>query len=192
MDFISVLPSIDIIIGPMFSGKTTELHRRINICVDAGYKVVYINSNTDTRADDLSTHNTTLKKSEKITYLKTVNLVDVIDECKKADIIGIDEAQFFPDLITFSKTMCESFMKKVIVSGLNGDFKREPFGQIISLITLCDTITKLNPFCMVCRKEHFTMTPALFSKRLVKSDSVVLVGGNSEYIPVCRKCFATV
>jgi thymidine kinase len=189
MDFISILPSIDIIIGPMFSGKTTELHRRLNICADAGYKVVYINSNIDTRAEYLSTHNSTLKKSDNLRYLKTDKLIDIIDDCKQGDIIGIDEAQFFPDLIDFSKVLCETFMKKIIVSGLNADFKRKPFGEIIDLITICDTVTKLNPFCMPCRKTKNKMTPALFSKRINKENSTIFVGGSYDYVPVCRECY---
>lgn len=189
MDFITVLPSIDVIIGPMFSGKTTELHRRLNICVDAGYKVVYVNSSIDVRADNLSTHNSTLNKSDKIRYIKTDSLMDVVRDCNEGDVIGIDEAQFFPDLLEFCKEMCETFSKKVIVSGLNGDFKRQPFGKIMDLIPLCDTITKLNPFCMTCRSEKNVMRPALFSKRIVKEDDVVLVGGSSQYIPVCRSCY---
>jgi len=190
MDFLSVSPSIDIIIGPMFSGKTTELHRRLNICADAEYVVLYINSIKDTRAELISTHNSTLKNSELIQYVKTDNLLDIESNiCMSADVIGIDEAQFFPDLFAFAKEMCETFGKKVIVSGLNGDFNRRPFGQVIDLITISDTITKLNPFCMQCRKTKNTMTPALFSKRICTETDILLIGGKTQYIPTCRACY---
>lgn len=189
MDFITQSPSIDVIIGPMFSGKTTELHRRLNICVEADYKVMYINSVLDTRDGVLSTHNTTLKNTEKINYMKTSNLLDLFPQCLLADVIGVDEAQFFPDLFLFCRLLCEDHHKKIIVSGLNGDFQRKPFGQINDLITICDTVTKLNAFCYSCRKSYNRMTPALFSKRICDTEQTVLVGGAMMYIPVCRTCY---
>lgn len=189
MDFLSVSPSIDVIIGPMFSGKTTELHRRLNICVEAGYKVVYVNSKKDTRAEFISTHNSSLVSVDAIKYIKTECLLSIQEACSTADVIGIDESQFFPDLIEFAKEMCETFKKKVIVSGLNCDFNRNSFGQVIHLITISDTVTKLNPFCSTCRKENNLMTPALFSKRICDETDVLLVGGKTQYIPVCRSCY---
>lgn len=189
MSFVSRASAIDIIIGPMFSGKTTELHRRLNICSDADLNVIYINSEVDTRASTISTHNKSLSQNPKITYTKSVHLIDMIEICKKYDIIGIDEAQFFDDLVAFCRLMCETYHKKVIVCGLSGDFKRQPFGEILNLIPMCDSLTKTESFCTNCLKTGKEMIPALFSKRITSSDSKILVGGVGEYIPTCRKCF---
>jgi thymidine kinase len=189
MSFVTQTPSVDIIMGPMFSGKTTELHRRLNICADADLRVIYINSDIDVRADVLSTHNITLKQNSRIKYTKTKLLKDMEEECEHYDIIGVDEAQFFPDLVEFCQKICETRGKKVIVCGLNCTFKREVFGQLIFLIPLCDSITKMDSFCSLCRKSKNAMVPALFSKRIIDSDSTILVGGAGQYIPVCRSCF---
>lgn len=189
MSFVTRNPSIDLIIGPMFSGKTTELHRRLNICKNASFSVIYINSVVDTRAEFFSTHNSTLKQNNEIKYVKAQTLTNLVDECKGYDVIGIDEAQFFPDLILFCRTMCEEYKKKVIVCGLNSDFKRHPFGEILSLVSICDTITKVESFCSSCRKDGGEMVPAIFSKRIMRSENTILVGGTGEYIPVCRSCY---
>ena len=190
MELVNNNSSIDIIIGPMFSGKTTELIRRLSISSEAGYKVLYINSVLDVRGKGVfSTHNDTLSTTIKIDMMKTKNLEDLITQCNSYDVIGIDEAQFFKDLKFFCIQVAEGYGKKVIVSGLNGDFERNPFGEINDLITHCDTITKLNSFCRLCCKKG-VMNPGLFSKRMdINSKEQVVVGDKDLYIPVCRKCF---
>ena len=182
--------SIDLIIGPMFSGKTTELFRRLSICADANFKVLYINSVLDDRDLEFSSHNETLKKNSKITFDKTKELFELLTFSSQFDVIGIDEAQFFLDLKNFTLTMCETEKKKLIIAGLNGDFERKPFGQISDLLTYCDSITKLCPFCFTCRNEKNLMIPALFSKRInIETKDTILVGKNDIYIPVCRDCY---
>lgn len=191
MDFVTAnLHTLDLIFGPMFSGKTTELMRRLNICADAKYKVLYINSIVDVRENrGFSTHNDCLKETEKITFVHTKNLNDINEMARRYDILGIDEAQFFPDLKEFCLNMCETYHKKIFVAGLNGDFERKPFGQMNDLITFCDSITKLSPFCSSCRSRFGIMKPALFSKRLIESKETILVGKSESYIPVCRDCY---
>ena len=191
MEFIAGnLNTLDVIIGPMFSGKTTELMRRLNICAEAKYKVLYVNSVFDDRdtATLFSTHNKTLKEDKSIIILKTKNLEDIYNEAEKFDVIGIDEAQFFNDLKLFCLAMTERYGKKVIVAGLNGDFERRPFGQINDLITLCDTISKLHSFCQICCEKRM-IKPALFSKRIGESKETILVGKKDLYLPVCRDCY---
>lgn len=190
MDF-SFEPSIDLIIGPMFSGKTTELFRRLTIFLDATFSLIYINSILDTRNEDVaSSHNSSLTlKLPGLTMLKIDSLMSVVESCKAYDIIVIDEGQFFPDLKAFCLVMSETCKKKVIVAGLNGDFQRNPFGQINDLIPVCDNITKLYPFCKKCIEKKI-LKHALFSKRTNTSNSdVILVGNKTEYIPVCRSCY---
>jgi len=190
MSLFSTNASIDLIIGPMFSGKTTELFRRLSICTDANFKVLYINSILDDRDLEFSSHNETLKKNSKITFVKTNFLYEIAILANDFDVIGIDEAQFFPDIKYFSLNMCENHKKKLFISGLNGDFERHPFGQILDLVTYCDSITKLYSFCSICRKDKNLMIPALFTKRInVDSKVTILVGKSEYYIPVCRNCY---
>lgn len=194
MEFLSNTNSIDIIIGPMFSGKTTELIRRLTICGQAGFKVLVLNSSLDTRSTEVLSCHSNEKvsfSSSQITSKKVANLFDVINEVKYYDVIGIDEAQFFSDLIPFTLFFTEQEMhRKVIICGLNGDFERKPFGDILQLIPLCDTITKLSSFCQTCSDAKKIIVPALFSKRLdVDKKETIIIGNEQHYIPVCRKCY---
>jgi thymidine kinase len=189
MNFLSVRNTIDIIFGPMFSGKTSELVNRLNIFTVAGYKVLYINSSFDTRGETFSTHNSSITNMHTdIKQIKTTKLMNLLD-VNTYDIIGIDEAQFFEDLTDFSLMVCEVLKKKVIVSGLNGDFNRQSFGKILELIPYCDTVTKLYPFCALCRDIRGEMNPALFSKRLTKEQEKIVIGKEEKYLPVCRECY---
>ena len=190
MDFInSNKPSIDIIFGPMFSGKTTELIRRLTIFAEAEMKVLYINSNLDTRGDLFSTHNKTMTSIPTFIHtIKSSSLLLCMDTCISYDVIGIDESQFFCDLQQGCVQLAEIHQKKVIVAGLNGDFQRKPFGEINNLIPYCDNITKLYPFCKSCREIH-ELQCALFSKRINNYVETVQIGKDDIYLPVCRQCY---
>jgi len=186
--------SIDVIIGPMYSGKTTELIRLLNIYSEIGMKVLYVNSALDDRDGDaaFSTHNPALTVNKsRIDSVKTTNLNDIMRNCHSYDIIGIDEAQLFVGLKRFVLTMAENYGKKIIVAGLNGDFKREPFGEILGLIPVCDNVIKLYPFCQTCsQKPEKVVRVAQFTKRIGSDmETVVVIGGKMTYIPVCRECF---
>ena len=181
-------PSLDLIIGPMYSGKSTELIRRLNIFAEMGLKVLYVNSNIDNRTDDsFSTHSPIIKSIGKIDAIKVDNLDDI--KYNQHQIIGIDEAQFFGNLKSKIMTLVETDKKKVVVTGLNGDYRRQPFGEINDLIPLCDNVTKLNPFCKICMDNHSRVTNALFTKRVTCETDVVLVGSKDMYIPACRSCY---
>ena len=125
--------SIDVIIGPMYSGKTTEVIRLLNIYSEIGMKVLYVNSSLDNRNGDaaFSTHNPALTVNKsKIDSVKTTNLNEI--SWHSYDIIGIDEAQLFVGLKRFVLSLAENYGKKIIVAGLNGDFKREPTAVFVS------------------------------------------------------------
>ena len=191
MSFLNISNTIDIIFGPMFSGKTSELIHKLNIFAVAGYKVLYVNSDLDNRDSEevFSTHNPSLKKmNENIKQVKTKKLMTLLD-ISTYDIIGIDEAQFFDDLIDFCLMSCDVLKKKIIVAGLSGDFNRQPFGQIIDLIPYCDNITKLFPFCVSCRDKEGRFMAASFSKRLSQEKEKIVIGKEDKYIPVCRECY---
>lgn len=166
--------------------NTSEVIRRLIIYHEIGMKVLYLNTYLDNRADEpFSTHNETIGKvpfdSVKV---KTLRDVDV----DKYDVIAIDEAQFFGDLKESVLEWVECKRKIVILAGLNGDFRRHPFGQLNDMIPYADTVTKLSPFCVLCIKDK-KMVNALFTKRTVPSDSEILIGGKEAYIPVCRECY---
>ena len=98
-------------------------------------------------------------------------------------IILINEGQFFPDLYdTVIKMIKDN--KKVYIAGLDGDFQRKKFGQMLDLIPLCDTITKLTSLCNICKNGNL----GIFSKRITNEIEQTVIGSNN-YIPVCRTCY---
>jgi len=97
-------------------------------------------------------------------------------------VIGIDEGQFFPDIVNFCEKMANDG-KTVIVAALDGTFQRKAFGEVLQLIPMAESVTKLNAVCMVCYKD------AAFTKRLGTETQVQLIGGSDMYISVCRTCF---
>lgn len=184
--------SLDLIIGPMFSGKTTELIRRLNTFAAIGKKCLYVNSVIDNREKkDFSTHNPDLKSITKIHSKKLEHINNTFSTAvKDYDVIGIDEFQLFnnsSDVVSNILHIVDNMNKKVIISGLNGDFKRNKFGKIIDMIPHCDSIIKLYPYCSVCAKNG-KVEKGLFSKKITKNGNVVDVGYYN-YIPVCRECY---
>jgi len=185
--------SLDLISGPMLSGKTSELLRRLLIDVELGFKVGYINHSIDTRSSgDFSTHNPLYKASLSVSgleFIKADSLQNITEQIKGFDVIGIDEAQFFSDLKEVVPRWIDSYNKKVIVAGLTGDFEGKKFGQILDLEPMADTFTKLNSFCQPCAKQR-KIKNAIFTHRIQReSKDQIQVGGAETYIPVCRKCY---
>jgi thymidine kinase len=150
-------------------------------------KVLYINTELDTRSDNaFSTHNHTIGKIP-FDAIKTDRLNNL--EIKNYDVVAVDEAQFFPDLKDTVLAWVEKDKKIVIVAGLNGDFRRNQFGQILDLIPYSDNVIKLASFCMSCKQEKNTVKQAHFTKRIIQGNQEILIGGKDAYIPVCRECF---
>ena len=171
---------IEIILGCMFSGKSTELLRRIGRYESIGKNVLLVNHTNDIRTDNsVETHN-----NLKHTAIKLTRLTEIwsLPDFKKYDVIGIDEAQFFSDLYDFVHNI-EHFNKTIIVAGLDGDYKRQPMGQILKLIPLCDEVIKLTAMDMKDKDG----TPAIFTKRIVGNREQILIGGADSYIAVSRK-----
>lgn len=180
--------TLEIVAGPMFSGKTTELLRRLKCESAIGFRVLYINHTQDTRGTHFSTHNELYTSEiEGIRFLSLQKL-SLRPDISDIDIIGIDEAQFFPDLVEEVIKMVEDMGKHVIVAGLNGDFRREPFGQILKLEPKADSYTRLRSYCIDCSKRS-VRTFALFTFRIASEKEIVLTGGKEEYIPLCRECY---
>tara|TARA_B100000902_G_C27251093_1_gene885305 strand:+ start:487 stop:1005 length:519 start_codon:yes stop_codon:yes gene_type:complete len=169
--------SLKIIMGNMFSGKTSELVRRLKRYEVIGKNILVINSSKDTRCMEhvLRTHD-----NMKFECIKTNNLQELNYE--KVDIIAIDEAQFFIGLKRFVEKALKHG-KTIILSGLDGNYKQEKIGEILECIPLADKVFKLSAMCMECMDG----THGPFTKRIVNSNEVELIGGKEMYRAVCRK-----
>ena len=169
---------LEVTVGPMFSGKTTHLVGLYNKYTSEQKSVIAINYEEDKRYHDkmLSTH-------DRITIpcLFTKTISAIINELN-ADIILINEGQFFPDLFETVSILVEQQNKIVHVCGLDGDYRRQWFGSLLDLIPLCDKIVKLSAKCNICKKS------ALFSHR-VTTETTQIVIGSTNYMPLCRKCY---
>lgn len=172
---------IELIIGPMFAGKTTELMRRVKREIHARRLCFVIKYCQDSRysKDHVASHDkVTLRAKASVSKLSEVG-----DEWKFHEVIAVDEGQFFPDIVDFCRVASDAG-KTVIVSALDGDFLRKPFGHVCELVPLCESVTKLTAVCMMCHTKE-----ASFTRRTVVSDAHVLIGGADMYIATCRECF---
>ena len=164
----------------MFSGKTSELIRRLKRLKVIGKKILVVNSSKDTRCPDevLKTHD-----NVKFNCYKTNDLLDLMDvsEFYDDDIIEIDEAQFFPRLKKFVEC-CLLHEKDIILAGLDADAFQRTFGELIDCIPLACDVTKLSALCMHCNDG----TPGPFTKRIVDDKTLELIGGSDMYEAVCR------
>ena len=186
---------LEIILGSMYSGKSTRLVEIYKKCKFCNISVTVINHTIDNRYDDklLSTHD-----KVKIPCIKSERLSDVWTEddlnnntriqeknkVRSSDVILINEGQFFEDLYEVVVEMLNN-NKKVYICGLDGDFERKKFGSILDLIPLCDKVYKLTSLCSLCKDG----TSAIFSMRLTNEKEQTVVGSDN-YIPVCRKCYS--
>ena len=170
---------IELIIGPMFSGKSTRLIEQMRKYVYKAKKTIMVKYYADQRYSE---------KSEVVTHdlikYDSINcklLRNSFDTLKQYDVIGIDEGQFFADLVE----VCEELAlmgKIVLIAALNGDFRMEPFPVIQRIISKSDKIKLLKAYCFNCHKD------AKFSLRIVQSNETVLIGAGEAYKPACREC----
>jgi len=175
---------IHIVIGSMFSGKSTELIRRINRYKVLGKKILVINNKLDKRYSEnsISTHSNIMLDCISLDKLDDIyKNEDYNIEYKQCDVVVVEEAQFFTDLHDFVVNSADNDNKIVLVAGLDGDSNRNEFGDILKLIPKCDTVKKLHALCVKCKDG----TLACFTKRLIKNDSQIYIGV-SEFIAVCR------
>jgi thymidine kinase len=174
---------LELFIGPMYAGKTSKIIEIYKQCQFCKIPVTVINHSIDTRFHDsmLSTHDKIM-----IPCLQSNNLKDIWISNKilnNSDVILINEGQFFEDLYDIVIDMLNN-KKKVYISGLDGDFERKKFGQILDLIPYCDKVTKLTSLCSLCKNG----TPGIFSKRITTEITQTVVGSEN-YLPLCRNCF---
>ena len=172
--------SIEVICGSMFSGKTEELLRRLKRAKYAKLKIKIFKPKIDTRYDKekIVSHDENF-----INSLVVKNAADMIPLAENADVIAIDEAQFFDDnLYTVCNQLAENGIR-VIVAGLDMDFLGKPFGPIPNLLSIAEHITKVHAICVDCGKI------ANHSFRKSEDEELVRLGEHNEYKPLCRHCF---
>lgn len=180
---------LEIILGSMYSGKTSRLIEIYNQCKFCNIKVCVINHSIDNRYHDklMSTHDKNTIPCIKIDKLfdTLTDKVDIEDKLavETCDVLLINEGQFFSDLENFVKHLLK-LNKQIYVCGLDGDFERKKFGQILDLIPLCDSVHKLTSLCSMCKNG----TKGIFSMRLTSEKEQTIVGSDN-YIPVCRMCY---
>ena len=179
---------LELILGPMWSGKTSMLltyHRQLCFCK---LKVCVINFKADDRYSEtmLSTHDKQMIPCIMGFSMEEIMQVEEnakqINEC---DVILVNEGQIFHDIVEFTTEMVEERHKKVYICGLDGDFKREKIGKLLDLVPICDKVTKLRALCGKCKDG----THAPFSFRNTNSTEQVLIGADDIYVPLCRKCY---
>ncbi|CAG0918865.1 unnamed protein product [Notodromas monacha] len=171
---------IQVILGPMFSGKSTELVRRMKRFGVARHDCLVVKYAKDCRYDveNLATHD------KQILPAVAANvLADVRHKAEGVSVIGIDEGQFFPDLKEFCEDMANE-RKIVIVAALDGTFQRQPFANVMNLIPLAEKVEKLTAVCMMCHDRE-----ASFTKRRGSETEVEVIGGEEMYLAVCRSCY---
>lgn len=168
--------SIEIIIGSMFSGKTTELLRRLTRLQIGGNKVILLRPTVDNRG--ILTHDC-LDHKIREQFVSKVSDYD----CSNVDVVGIDEGQFFKGLATDANHLA-NMGKIVIISGLNATSEAEPFPEIQACIPIVESITKLNAVCTQCGSQEGSFT---FYKKGNKTEAVLV--GEHEYTALCRSCY---
>lgn len=174
--------SLQLVIGPMWAGKSSYILSKIRRYKAIGWEICVITSSLDTRYGDYVVCNHDNEKFPALS-VKTLLPLQNDDQYKRSQLIILEEAQFFEDLVPFVLHAVEYDAKHVICVGLDGDSERRPFGDILTLIPYCDTLEKLTSFCSECSNG----TAALFSYRCVNDTEQITVGAASHYKPLCRK-----
>ena len=175
--------SIEVICGSMFSGKTEELIRRLKRANFAKLRVEIFKPKIDTRysEEDVVSHDRTTIRSTPVESSGSIMLMT-----SEVDVVGIDEAQFFDEgLVDVCQQLANSGIR-VIVAGLDMDFRCTPFGPMPALMAIADDVYKVHAICVRCGALAYV------SHRLVAGDKQVLLGEMTEYEPLCRTCYAMV
>ena len=172
--------SIEVICGNMFSGKTEEPIRRFRRAKIARLNVKTFKPKIDTRYEEgnIVSHN-----QLKLESLAVKSINELNDLVSDADVVGIDEAQFFDESIIEIAKDLSSKGKRVIIAGLDTDFKGEPFGPMPKLMCEADFLDKLQAICVKCGN------PASYTQRLSKDNKQVVIGETDIYEARCRHCY---
>ena len=172
--------TIEVICGSMFSGKTEELLRRLKRAKRAKQTVEIFKPKIDTRysEDEIVSHDKNSIHSTPVDHSSNILLLS-----SEVKVVGIDEAQFFDaGLVNVCQQLADQGVR-VIVAGLDMDFKRVPFGPVPGLCAIADDVTKVHAICVDCGSL------ANYSHRIVAGEKQVMLGELEEYRPLCRVCY---
>jgi thymidine kinase len=175
---------IEAIVGPMFSGKSEELIRRLKRARIARQRVACYKPDIDLRyhRTSIASHSSHTHEASTVTNVEHLKAA-LFPQLDEIDVIGIDEAQFFDDTIIPLTVELVHLGKRIILAGLDTTFNAEPFGPIPAMMAIADEVTKLSAVCMVCG------APAIHTQRLGQSQELVLVGAAGLYEARCRTHF---
>lgn len=173
--------SIEVICGSMFSGKTQELIRRLKLAMIAKQKVQIFNSYLDTRyaKEHIVSHDKMMLSAIPVRKASEILKKTEYD----TDVVGIDEAHFFDDDIVKVANTLANNGKRVIIAGLDLDWRGRPFMQMAKLMAIAEYVTKNLAICVICG------SPAHYSQKIVDSNERIEVGASDKYEARCRKCF---
>lgn len=188
-----MIGTIEVICGPMFCGKTEELLRRIRRARIAGFHIQIFKPEIDNRygVSRVASHNGQIEEDVQV-ITHPGKILDSLEP--DTDIVAIDEAQFLNNVLPH---ICRELAKlgvRVILAGLDRDFKGDPFGSMPVLLAIADQVDKLTAVCQLCAAEGRGQVDATCTQRLIngqpatKDAPVVLVGGNESYEARCRNC----
>jgi len=175
---------IETIVGPMFSGKSEELIRRLKRARIARQRVACYKPDIDLRyhRTSIASHSSQTHEACTVTNVEHLKAA-LLQQLDEIDVIGIDEAQFFDATIIPLTVELVHLGKRILLAGLDTTFNAEPFGPIPALMAIADEVTKLSAVCMVCG------APAIHTQRLGQSQELVLVGAAGLYEARCRTHF---
>jgi len=179
--------ALEVICGPMFSGKSEELMRRLRRLMIAKKNVLVFKPVIDTRrgVEQVTSHNG--NKMGAIPVQNPHAIIELVTH--NIDIVGIDEAQFFShELINVLIELTDAG-KHVLVAGLNLDFRAVPFGSMPILMAMADTVTKLSAICITCGNDAFFTQRLVDGKPAAYEDSLIKVGAEEAYQARCRNCY---
>lgn len=177
---------IEVIVGPMYSGKSEELIRRVRRANIAKQKVQVFKHSVDDRYSKADVVSHCGNKVEAIPVKDSAELLEKLE--KHTKVVAIDEVQFFENEITHTIEELAERGIRVICAGLDMDFRGEPFGPIPRLVAVAEKVDKINAICLVCGNPA-TRTQRLINGKPAKySDPIVLVGAQDSYEARCRKC----
>lgn len=182
--------NLEVICGSMFSGKTEELMRQLQRYEYAKQRILTISHKIDIRhgKDIISSHAGGQRTAISIDGTPD-GVSRIITLASESDVVGIDEVQFFPQIIiSVIKTLIENG-KQVVAAGLDLDFRGEPFGVIPPLMAIADKVTKLKAICVVCTEDAYQSQRLVNGKPAKFDDPTILVGAAECYEARCRSCF---
>lgn len=184
---------LEVICGPMFAGKSEELIRRVMRAYYAQQTVLVVKPAIDTRSacNTITSHRGTTCTAQAINTPQ--DLLDLVAKGHPTEgeynVIGIEEVQFFSDEIIKVILTLTTQGKRVIVAGLDLDYRGEPFGCIAPLLALADSVTKLQPICVICGEDAYRSQRLINEKPARYSDPLIMIGAEESYQARCKQCY---